>query len=190
MIAHLRGTLIEKQPNFCIIDVQGVGYKVSVPLPVLGDFALGEAVSLYTYHHIREQSMDLYGFEDTEALRFFEMLLSVSGIGPKSALGILNIADPSTLKKAIIAGDTAHLVKVSGIGKKSAEKIALELRDKFEESDTIDGVSMQNDVDTLEALISLGYSQQESREVLKKIPSEIIGTNEKIKEALKLLGTK
>ena len=118
------------------------------------------------------------------------MLLSVSGIGPKSALGILNIADPSTLKKAIIAGDTAHLVKVSGIGKKSAEKIALELRDKFEESDTIDGVSMQNDVDTLEALISLGYSQQESREVLKKIPSEIIGTNEKIKEALKLLGTK
>ena len=190
MIAHLKGILIEKQPNFCIVDVAGVGYKVFVTLPTLGLLPINEEVSLHTYHHIREQAMDLYGFSDREERYFFELLLSVSGIGPKGALSILNIADPATLKKAIVADDTTHLVKVSGIGKKRAEKIALELRDKFKDSDSIDGAGMQDEIDTLEALISLGYSSYESREVLKEIPETILGTNAKIKEALKLLGKK
>ena len=114
MIAHLKGILIEKQPNFCIVDVAGVGYKVFVTLPTLGLLPINDEVSLHTYHHIREQAMDLYGFSDREERYFFELLLSVSGIGPKGALSILNIADPATLKKAIVADDTTHLVKVSG----------------------------------------------------------------------------
>jgi Holliday junction DNA helicase RuvA len=122
-----------------------------------------------------------------EELGFFEMLINVSGIGPKGALSILGIASIETLRKAISTGDTAYLTKVSGIGRKTAEKIVIELRDKMGEEKT--GTSLQGELDALEALKSLGYSQSEAREALKKVLPNT-DTNTKIREALKILSTK
>ncbi|MCI5108251.1 MAG: Holliday junction branch migration protein RuvA [Candidatus Pacebacteria bacterium] len=188
MIGRISGKLIEKHPLYGIIDVGGLGYKVHATLPTLGQVAIGEDITLHTYLHVRENTLDLYGFENEEEKFFFELLLSVSGIGPKSAVGILNIASPDSLKSAISAGDTTHLVKVSGIGKKSAQKIILELKDKIGDSIEGDPLMMQDEVDTMEALVSLGYPEKEVREVLQKIPKDISGAHEKIKEALKILG--
>jgi Holliday junction DNA helicase RuvA len=133
--------------------------------------------------------MDLYGFRNTNELSFFELLLDVSGIGPRSALGILAIASIETLRRAIATGDTTYLNKVSGIGKKTAEKIVLELRDKFEDykDDSMSDGAIKEEGDLLEALKSLGYSQNEARDALKQIPSSVEGTNARIKEALRIL---
>jgi Holliday junction DNA helicase RuvA len=131
--------------------------------------------------------LDLYGFLDLEELDFFEMLINVSGIGPKGALGILGIASIETLKRAIGTGDISYLTKISGIGKKTAEKIVIELRDKMKETGT--GISLQGELDALEALKSLGYSQSEAREALKYISPDT-ATNTKIREALKILSNK
>jgi Holliday junction DNA helicase RuvA len=120
-------------------------------------------------------------------LEFFEMLIGVSGIGPKSALAILGIASIETLRKAIGTGDTTYLTKISGIGKKTAERIVIDLRDKFKGEEK--GGSLREELDALEALKSLGYSQNEAREALKEVPSDF-DTNGKIKEALKILGGK
>lgn len=146
---------------------------------------------LWIHSHIREDAFDLYGFLDRQELEFFEMLINVSGIGPKGALVILGVAPIETLKRAIGTGDTSYLTKISGIGRKTAEKIVLELRDKI--SDKVknieSGTSLQEELDVLEALKSLGYSQNEARGALKKVPQEA-NTNTKIKEALKILGGK
>ncbi|MCE9548799.1 Holliday junction branch migration protein RuvA, partial [Candidatus Nomurabacteria bacterium] len=132
-------------------------------------------------------AFDLYGFLDRQELEFFEMLINVSGIGPKGALSILGVASIETLKKAINTNDTSYLTKISGIGKKTAEKIIIELRDKVGK-DT-EGNSLQGELDALEALKSLGYSQNEAREALKKVSTEE-NTNTRIREALKILGGK
>ncbi len=189
MIARITGTLVEKHTLFGIIDAHGIGYKVFATLPTLGSAVVGQEITLYTYHHIRENIQDLYGFENKEEQALFELLLSVSGIGPKSALGILNIANVSSLKQAIASGDTAHLTKVSGIGKKSAQKIIIELKDKLGDVAEEDVALMRDEVDTMEALVSLGYSQKEVRDVLQKISKDTIGPQERIKEALKILGS-
>jgi len=136
---------------------------------------------------VREDILDLYGFLNREELEFFEMLINVSGIGPKGALAILGVASIDTLKKAISTGDIPYLTKISGIGKKTAEKMIIELRDKMGVNKT--GTSLQEELDALEALKSLGYSQNEAREVLKKVSPEM-NTNEKIREALKILSGK
>jgi Holliday junction DNA helicase RuvA len=134
--------------------------------------------------------MDLYGFKDRQELEFFEMLINVSGIGPKGALTILGITSIETLKKAIGTSDTSYLTKISGIGKKTAEKIVIELRDKVaSEMSEKEGGSLQGELDALEALKSLGYSQNEARDALKKVSSDA-DTNTKIREALKILGGK
>jgi Holliday junction DNA helicase RuvA len=134
---------------------------------------------------VREDAFDLYGFLEPTELEFFEMLISVSGIGPKGALAILGIASIETLRKAIGTGDTSYLTKISGIGRKTAEKIVIELRDKMGEEKG--GTSLQGELDALEALKSLGYSQNEARDALKKVSPDT-DTNTKIREALKILG--
>jgi Holliday junction DNA helicase RuvA len=136
---------------------------------------------------VREDALDLFGFSEYQELEFFQMLLSVSGIGPRSALTILGIATTETLKKAIGSGDISYLTKISGIGKKTAEKIVIELRDKLEDSGA--DSNLQGELDALEALKSLGYSQAEAREALKKVKSDA-DTNTKVREALKILGSK
>ena len=191
MIGSIKGKIILKTDKFLIVETGGVGYKVSVSPDVLSKAKkLSDEISLWTHTHVREDILDLYGFLDREELEFFEMLINISGIGPKGALSILGIASIETLRKAISTGDTAYLTKISGIGRKTAEKIVIELRDKMasESSDKSD-TSLQGELDALEALKSLGYSQNEAREALKKVSTEL-DTNKKIREALKVLGGK
>ncbi len=191
MISRLTGTIAHIDSKYIVLDVQGVGYKVFVTSDIMSKLGKdGKEVTLWTYLTVRENAMDLYGFLALAELNFFELLITISGIGPKTALGILNSASVYSLETAIQTGDTSHLTKVSGIGKKVAEKIVMELKDKFEniahtpESEK----AMKNDADALEALKSLGYTQNESRDALKKLSKTITKTNEKVKEALKMLG--
>ena len=132
--------------------------------------------------------MDLYGFQDKEELHFFELLISVSGIGPKSALSILNIAPIETLKEAVITNDSSYLTKVSGIGTKSAQKIVIELQDKIENTAEEGSLELRADVDVLDALKALGYNTNEVRMAIKEIPKDTKDTSAKIKEALRILG--
>ncbi len=188
MIGSIRGKITLKTDKFLIVEASGVGYKVSVSPDALSRTKkLGEEILLWIHTHVREDILDLYGFIDREELEFFEMLISVSGIGPKGALSILSTTTVETLKTAIRTGDTGYLTKISGIGRKTSEKIVIELRDKLGK-DT-DGNSLREELDALEALKSLGYSQNEAREALKGIASGL-STNAKIKEALKILGGK
>ena len=188
MIGSIRGKIFLKTDKFILVETNGVGYKVNVSPDVLGqNKKVGEEITLYTHTHVREDVLDLYGFLNLEELNFFEMLLNVSGIGPRSALAILGVASIETLRKAIGTGDTSYLTKVSGIGRKTAEKIVIELRDKVGKDET--GATLQGELDALEALRALGYSQNQAREALKKVGGNL-ETNAKIKEALKILGGK
>ncbi|MBI2021013.1 Holliday junction branch migration protein RuvA [Candidatus Giovannonibacteria bacterium] len=186
MIGYLSGSIIFKGERFAVLDIGGVGYKVFLSAPSLKEISLKYEVKLWTHLHVKEDAMDLYGFLNRSELEFFESLISISGIGPKSALGALSIAPVDTIKKAISAGDTTYLTKVSGIGKKTAEKIILELKDKMGLS-SIPPEELKEDSDILDALESLGYSQRESREMLKKIPANITGRENRLKEALRII---
>jgi len=192
MISHLRGTILEVTDRYAVVDVQGLGYKVYCATDTLAGLKAGSEKSLHTYLAVREDALDLYGFPSAEERGFFELLISVSGIGPRSALGILSVASTDTLKKAIGTGDTSYLTKVSGIGRKTAEKVVLELRDKLrahvDMKETPHALRAESDV--IEALKSLGYSQNEARDALKEVPDEVLGTNARIREALKILGSK
>lgn len=183
MIGSINGKVIKKTDKFLILEAGGIGYKVNATPETISN-GNGE-VFLWIHTHVREEALDLYGFLDYEELEFFEMLLGVSGIGPKGALAILGVASMDTLKKAVGSGDTSYMTKISGIGKKTAEKIVLELRDKLS-TKMEPGVSLREEVDALEALKSLGYTQTEAREALKKVTGS--STNAKVKEALKILG--
>ncbi|MEK7128644.1 MAG: Holliday junction branch migration protein RuvA [Patescibacteria group bacterium] len=197
MIGSIKGKIILKTEKFLIVEAGGIGYKVSVSQDTISRLAPRKSsgqndtvVSFWIHTHVREDALDLYGFLDRAELEFFEMLINISGIGPKGALAILGVASLQTLRKAIGTGDISYLTKISGIGKKTAEKIVIELRDKMEKAaGETDGGSMQGELDALEALRSLGYSQNESREALKKVDADL-DTNKKIKEALKILATK
>lgn len=188
MISRLKGAVEHKDEKFIVIEVGGVGYKVFVNYELLKSLKEGEKVALWTHLAVRENALDLYGFQEKEELEFFELLISISGIGPKTALGILNAATIPTLKKAVSSEDTTPLIKVSGIGKKIAEKIILELKGKFGKESS-DEISLKDEMDSLEALKSLGYSQNEAREALKQVDKNITSANERIKRALKILGT-
>ena len=192
MIAHLEGTILHSTDKFAVVDVAGVGYKVFLSADSLASLEKSSGASFWIYTAVRENALDLYGFTTHDEMVFFELLLDVSGIGPKSALSILSLASIDTLKRAIATGDTSYLNKVSGIGRKTAEKIILELRDKLHAHKGEDGApsALRGESDIVEALKSLGYSQMEARDVLKQIPHTIEGTNARIKEALKILGGK
>jgi len=189
MISQLKGQITFTGDRFIVLDVNGVGYRINLSQESLIELGkeTGE-VSLWTHLAVRENSLDLYGFLHQAELDFFEMLITISGIGPKSALGIMNVAPIETLRKAISTEDTSYLTKVSGIGRKIAEKIVLELKDKLSSvSSETDGQELKEESDALEALRSLGYSTQESREALKGL-DDVEGISEKVKAALKQLG--
>lgn len=188
MITHLKGTIIDKEERAVVIDVAGIGYKVFATEATVAALKEGSAASLWTHLAVREDSQTLYGFTTKDELNFFELLISsVSGIGPKTALGILGVSSVANIRKAVSTGDTSHLTKVSGIGKKMAEKIVVELKGKFgaEESS---GISLRDEVDALEALKALGFKHGEAREALKEVDPAITDTGERVKKALKILG--
>jgi Holliday junction DNA helicase RuvA len=194
MIGKLTGRFGGTTPEGAVlVEVGGVGYVARVPLfalATLREQAFGE-ISLFIHTSVREDALDLYGFPTEDELSFFKQLMSVSGIGPKTALGILNVSDVSTLRRNIAAGDAAALTKVFGIGKKSAERIVVELRDKLAKEQTARGESIKgDDTEIIEALVALGYSLVEARGALKAIDSsKKLSTNERISAALKALGT-
>lgn len=183
MIIHLKGTILDKNEKFLVLEINRIGYKIFATTETIEGGAQGQDRSLWIHHVVREDAEDLFGFNTKDELQFFELLIGISGIGPRTALGILNVTTISALKKAVSSGDTSHLTKVSGIGKKNADKIVLELKGKFDgEENTTHG---SGDVDVIEALQSLGYSQNDARKTLKEIEGGT--TQEKIKQALKIL---
>lgn len=191
MIAHLSGNLFYASERFIVLDVGGVGYKIRVTLDTLRAIRekTGEKASLWIHTVVREDALDLYGFQNEKELEFFELLISVSGIGPRSGLGILNIASVANLKEAIIGGNATALTKVSGIGAKSAQKIILELRDKIGGiGSEISAGALHEDHDVIAGLVALGYAERDARESLKNIPADIKGPSARIKQALKQLG--
>jgi len=186
MIAKIEGVVWDVNLKFITVGVGGIGFKVYTTNEAKEVAHKGDTISLFTHLAVREDALDLYGFLSEEELGFFEMLISISGIGPKTALNVLNVSSVPALKRAIGSNDTSHLIKVSGIGKKVAEKIVLELKDKVvgETSD----ISLRDEVDTIEALKTLGYSQKEARDAIKEVEKHFTKTSDRIKEALKILG--
>ncbi len=192
MISQLEGIIVHADLRHIVLDVNGVGYKVWIGSDTLQKSAKksAEKIRIWTYLAVRETALDLYGFSNGEELEFFELLITISGIGPKTAAGILTVASVSTLRSAVASGDPTYLTKVSGIGKKNAEKIVRELQDKL---GTLEGEeptqSQRHESDVLEALKSLGYAEREARDALKKVPADITNIGERVKKALKILGT-
>ncbi len=187
MIASLSGTIRHKDTTSLVIDVGGVGYRVAVPADVSLATSLSQPVFLWTHLAVRETSLDLFGFLERETLEIFELLITISGIGPKTALGILNVASPATLRQAVGSGDTSYLTRVSGIGKKNAEKIVMELKDKLIVTDEEKSMDTRTEGDAMEALLSLGYSERDARDALKKVDKTVKGASDRVKQALKVL---
>ncbi len=194
MIGKLTGTWEGSQDGMGLIEVGGVGYAVRVPFYTLTTLA-GTHLSLYIHTSVREDALDLFGFATQEELSFFRQLTSVSGVGPKTALGVLNVSDIKSLKRSIASGDAAALTKVFGIGKKSAERIVVELRDKFsleqlaapQEVGTMSG----DDGEVIEALMALGYRAEESRQAIRAIGTDGAGNiKERLGAALRRLGSR
>ena len=189
MIAQLKGIVISSTIDSIVIDVSGVGYRVHTTLEIIKKLRKEKSeIILFTHLAVRETSMELYGFLNNEEVIFFELLISVSGIGPKSALAIMNLETVTTLSSAITQSDTTYLTKVSGIGKKSAEKIIIELCDKIPMLSMKDLILHSEDAEAIEALQSLGYSIKEARDALKSLSKDINGTGKRITAALKQLG--
>lgn len=186
MISYLKGKVLNKLLSSIILLVNDIGYKVYVGNSFYDNLKLNSEVEVYIYHVVREDTSDLYGFKTLEELDFYEMLLSVSGVGPKSAMNILSIASISDVKESIVRGDSALLVKVSGIGKKTAERLVLELKDKLFKKGSYDlNSSSSFSGDDIDALLALGYSLSEAREALNQIDPSISDVKLRIKEALK-----
>ncbi len=191
MIRFLKGKVTDRDGKSLIIQIGGVGYEVWTTPETGEKTILGQEIKLWTSHIVREDTEDLYGFLDKGDLRFFELLIGVSGIGPKSALGIMSLAPTATIVQAIRSGQSSYLTGVSGIGKKTAEKILLELGDKV---GIIEGIKHEGNFagnDLIYALESLGYRAHDIRSVLGTINMQDgRGTEAYLKEALKLLGEK
>ncbi|MFH0840829.1 MAG: Holliday junction branch migration protein RuvA [bacterium] len=188
MIAFLQGKVIAKQQNYVIILVNQIGYKVFVNQKLIDNLVLDIEASLYIHQHVKEDQLDLFGFQTKEELELFELLISVSGVGPKSALNFLSIASVREIKESIIMGDFAILTKVAGIGRKMAERVVLELKNKvggLVGDQTVDEVSARND--EIDALMGLGYSIQQAREALKQVNPTLVDSGERVKEALKII---
>ena len=189
MIAHLVGQITEKFNNSIILDVSGVGYELGITTPDFEAIKLNDEVKFYTYHQIRENAEDLYGFLSLAAKKLFELLISVQGIGPKAAIAILSLAPPEEVRNAIANADTAFVAKASGVGKKSAERVIVDLRDKVgipSHYGATEPVFAKNSApdEALDALIALGFPLREATAALENV-DPTLPTEERIKLALK-----
>ena len=191
MISYLEGKIISRGKNsLVILTAAGVGYEVKVAPGLLLQYGVGDAIKIFTYLQVREDSHDLYGVSSGEELNFFKILVSVSGVGPKSALHILALGSLTEIINAIVHGDLTYLTKVSGIGRKIAERIVVELKDKLEKTEDALGARDSSKLgDVVEALVEMGYSLNQAREAVKGLKAE--GDASKIlKAALKALNQK
>jgi holliday junction DNA helicase RuvA len=188
MIGRITGRLAEKSPPLVLVDVQGVGYEIDVPMSTFYNLpALGETVSLLTHFVVREDAQLLYGFLTAPERSTFRELVKISGVGPRTALSILSGLSVGELSQAVTLQDVARLVKVPGIGKKTAERLLLELKGKLGDAIAAPAsVASGAQVDILQALLALGYSDREAAAALKALPADV-GVGEGIKLALKAL---
>lgn len=188
MIASLAGKIELKTDKFVIVDIEGVGYKVFCASQTLAKLPQdGQRTKLFTHSYVRQDGFDLYGFLTFEELELFELLISISGIGPKAALGIMSVASLKDLKASIASGQVNLLTKVSGIGKKTAERVILELRNKM--IGPVAGIKgLVSDQEAVEALVGLGYTQAQARQALDQVPGQVKTIENRVKEALKILG--
>lgn len=192
MIGFIEGTVKAVIRDTVVVATHGggIGYRVHAPASTLAGASEGEALALFTHLAVRENAQELFGFETREELRWFELLLTVSGIGPRSALAIMNSADIVTLEAAIAKNDASVLTRAFGIGRKTAEKIVLELREKVEPKEGAHGMGAV-DGEVIDALIALGYSVKEARDTARALPKDIEGAEKRIREALRIAsGTK
>lgn len=188
MIAHVSGVVAEKFAGAVIVDVHDIGYEIQV---ASGDFdraLLGEQVKFFTYHHIREQAQELFGFSTLTAKKLFELLISVQGVGPKAGLSILSLGDAELVRNAIANGDSAFLAKASGVGKKTAERVVVDLSDKVGLATQHALSPVQTELNTadeaLEALMALGYTLNDALQALEHVPADA-STAERVRIALK-----
>ena len=190
MIAHVSGIIAEKFNSSVIVDVHGVGYEVAVASGDYDQALLNEPMKLYTHHHIREQAQELFGFTTLAAKKLLEMLITVQGVGPKAALAILSLGDSETVRNAIANGDAVFITKASGVGKRIAERVVVDLTDKVglairtNVSDA--GVSqlLSHTDEALEALMALGYSLNDATRALEGVSMEL-STADRVTQALK-----
>lgn len=196
MFAYIKGSLEQKSNNYVVIDVGGIGYKIFMAtkaIETLGE--IGEIVKVYTHYYVREDNISLYGFNTNEELRMFELLLQVSGIGAKSAIAMLSEISPSSFALAVISDDISQLVKIPGIGKKTAARIVLELKDKLKTEEAITKteevkLSITNEEETSEAIAALqvlGYTKREIEKALENVDTKNSQLEEIIKQGLKNL---
>lgn len=189
MIAHVKGQVAEKFAGSIIVDVAGIGYEVAVPAGDYDALTLNDEVKLYTYHHVREQAEELFGFSTLAAKKLFELLITVQGIGPKAALAILSLGTAEQVRNAIANSDAVFVTKASGVGKKSAERVIVDLADKvgmpthYEVSSTVQASMNLND-EALEALMALGYTLADATKALEGIDATL-PTAKRITEALR-----
>lgn len=193
MIAHLAGTITEKFQNSVIIDVHGVGYELAISAPDFENTHLDDQVKFYTYHAIRENSEELYGFSSLAAKKLFEMLISVNGVGPKAAMAIMSLGSPEDVRNAIANTDSGFIAKANGVGKKSAERVIVDLRDRVgapshygrsEEGTFLTPTSLGPADEALDALIALGFPLKEASAALAAVDPHL-SVEERIREALK-----
>lgn len=189
MIATLNGKVAEKTTDRVIIDCGGVGYGIFVTFEDFGALAEGQTAKVYMYEHIRENTHDLYGFRSIDTKRLFEQLLSVNGVGPKMALSILSLASAGNVRQAIAAGDTKFISQASGVGKRVAERVVVDLKDKVglaasEEATGFLTTTANPADEALQGLVALGYSVNDAAEALKKVDAAL-PVEERIKQALK-----
>ncbi|MBR3115705.1 Holliday junction branch migration protein RuvA [Candidatus Saccharibacteria bacterium] len=194
MIAHIKGVVEEKfGSNGIIIDVSGVGYEMLVPVPDYEACVLGEERKFYTYHQVRENAEELYGFSSLVAKKLFELLISVQGVGPKAGIAIMSLAEAEEVRNAIANGDAVFVAKASGVGKKSAERVIVDLRDKvgtpsrYGATEVKFGVAASGATESdeaLDALIALGFPLKEATAALEKVPKDL-SVEERVRLALK-----
>ena len=190
MIVVLEGKVAEKIGGVVVIDCGGVGYGVLVPFEDFGTLKVGEPAKLYVHENIRENAHDLFGFRDLESKALFEQLLSVKGVGPKMALAILSVASLSRVRQAIAAGDTKFLSQSKGVGKRAAERVVVDLKDKVGLTASEDATQFLTTTadpgdEALQGLVALGYSVADAADALKKVDQKLPAP-ERIRQALKI----
>ena len=191
MIRQVRGTVIAVDSNFLIIEVgnagAGIGLRVFTPEPTSARFRAGDNLSLYTHLQVRETELSLYGFEELDELAIFEALLGVSGVGPKVALATLSTLTPDALRLAVANEEPGILARVSGIGKRTAGRVVVELKDKLAPAEgelAALATALDADAEVMEALTGLGYSVVEAQRALQQIPADVTGVEDRLRMAL------
>jgi len=189
MIAHVFGSVSEIVGNSVIIDVSGIGYEVQIPTTDVDGLTLNQHVKFYTHHHVREQTEELFGFSSLASKKLFEMLITVQGVGPKAALAILSLGSGEHVRNAIANSDSAFITRASGVGKKTAERVVVDLADKVGlpivyTQDSGTQMIIETNDDALEALMALGYTLHDATSALSDVDTSL-PTNVRVAQALK-----